>query len=97
MNLKGCLEKHLDFFYDKRYSSEHIEIRHEISKYLNINWLSVHRNIEKTKIDNEDVYRPAIDVKLELLNNELVKFFSTLTKNIAMKFWSSKRKHYFQY
>ena len=71
------------FFYDKRYSSEHIEIRHEISKYLNINWLSVHRNIEKTKIDNEDVYRPAIDVKLELLNNELVKFFSTLTKKYS--------------
>lgn len=70
-------------FYDKRYGSEHIEVKQEISKYLNINWLSVHRNIEKISIDNEEIYRPAIDIKLELLNNELVKYFSKLSKKYS--------------
>lgn len=70
-------------FYDKRYNSEYIELKNEISKYLNVNWLSVHRNIEKISIDNEEVYRPAIDIKLELLNNELVKYFSKLSKKYA--------------
>lgn len=70
---------------DMRYNHYSTSVYTAIEKLINVNWLSVHRNDEYILKDSERDNRPPIDIKVDELNDSLVKFFSSLSKKFSEK------------
>lgn len=58
-----------------------------IRRLVNMRWLSVHRaSVQVTKEDNEP-YESTVDIKLALVNDELTKYASLLSKQVTGRLW----------
>lgn len=68
---------------EMKYNHYSSSVYNAIEKLVNVNWLSVHRNDEIYNKENDN--RPPIDVKVDNLNDSLVKFFSSLSKKFSEK------------
>jgi predicted ATPase len=73
----------------QKYLKDHLRtgqfktIYSEIEKYIAVNWLSVHRNSEDMNFQDEKRNIPAIDIKINELNESLVRYFSMLAKKYS--------------
>ena len=56
------------------------ELTKTIQDLVTVNWLSVHRTPSLDRTREERSYESAVDQRLEAISNELVRFFSTLSR-----------------
>ncbi|WP_348686680.1 AAA family ATPase [uncultured Cobetia sp.] len=57
------------------------QIKLELTKLVNVSWLSVHRaSNEIYALDENEFYESTVDKKLQELSNRMVRYFSTLGK-----------------
>lgn len=70
---------------ESKYNHYQSSVYLEIEKLINVNWLSVHRNDENFIKENDGDNRPPVDIKIDKLNDSLVKFFSSLSKKFSEK------------
>lgn len=70
---------------ESRYSNHVSSVYSEIEKLVNVNWLSVHRNDDNIIKEIDSDTRPPIDIKVDRLNDSLVKFFAGLSKKFSEK------------
>lgn len=63
-------------------SKRNMDIREQLKSMVTTIWLSVHRVSEIRKVDDQK-YASSVDQKLNDLNNELVRFFSKVSKQFA--------------
>lgn len=60
-----------------------LDIQKELRSLVTISWLSVHRHTEDDRMTDEKKYSSAVDQKLDLLSNALVRYFSQLSREYA--------------
>lgn len=68
---------------DRSYRERSADIRTQLRSLAKVSWLSVYRNSEDSRHPEDRRFIPAIDQKLRDLNNNLVRYFSTLSKKFA--------------
>ena len=68
---------------EKAFRQKYLDIQKQLQTFVNVCWLSVHRYTEEERARPEKVYASAVDQKLADLNNELVKYFSQLSRKYA--------------
>lgn len=80
---------------DRVFKEHFADIRNALNEMINVSWLSVHRtNEDSERSHDERKFVPAIDQKLKDLNNNLVRYFSTLTKKYADHTLEFQRKSF---
>jgi predicted ATP-binding protein involved in virulence len=60
-----------------------LDVRRQLEEFVNVSWLSVHRQNEESQTIEERKSIPPIDQKLLSLNNALVKHFSSLSRKFS--------------
>lgn len=61
-------------------SAKSNDLVEKIKSIVTVNWLSVHRTPSVERTREERSYESAVDQRLEALSNDLVRFFSTLSR-----------------
>lgn len=56
------------------------ELTKKIQELVTVNWLSVHRTPTAERTREERSYESTVDQRLEAISNDLVRFFSTLSR-----------------
>lgn len=81
-----------------------LDIRNQLDSFVTVSWLSIHRHNEDNRQAQDRKNVPAIDQKLDSLNNSLVRYFSALArkysdniidfqkKNLTISFNSRKKR-----
>jgi|GEM_PF-1204606 len=60
-----------------------LDIRKQLDSFVTVSWLSIHRHNETNGINQDRKNVPAIDQRLESLNNSLVRYFSALARKFS--------------
>ncbi len=60
-----------------------LDIRKQLDSFVTVSWLSIHRQNETNGLNQDRKNAPAIDQKLESLNNLLVRYFSGLARKFS--------------
>lgn len=70
---------------ERFYRERFVDIQKTLRGIIDVSWLSVYRQIEEVRSPEErrPLQQSAIDLKLRALNNELVRYFSILSKKYA--------------
>jgi len=77
---------------DRMYRERFADLRENLSSLVHTSWLSVHRHSEDGRNPEERKFVPAIDQKLKDLNNSLVRYFSSLSKEYSDQTFEFQRK-----
>ncbi|MGG2020718.1 AAA family ATPase [Pseudomonas sp. S8] len=77
---------------DRMYKERFADLRETLSSVVHTSWLSVHRHTEEGRTPEERKFIPAIDQKLKDLNNNLVRYFSSLSKEYSDQTFEFQRK-----
>lgn len=77
---------------DRMYRERFADLRENLSSLVHTSWLSVHRHSEEGRNIDERKFVPAIDQKLKDLNNNLVRYFSSLAKEFSDQTFEFQRK-----
>jgi len=60
-----------------------VDVQREIESLVRVSWLSVHRHSDEFRTSEEKRHLPAVDQKLGILNNSLVRYFSQLSRKFS--------------
>ncbi|QOF82718.1 MULTISPECIES: AAA family ATPase [unclassified Pseudomonas] len=71
------------FVRDRFYREKFIYIQSQLENMIKVNWLSVHRHVESERVGEDRRPINAVDQKLALMNNQLVRYFSRLGTSFA--------------
>lgn len=77
---------------DRMYKERFADLRENLTSLVQTSWLSVHRHSEEGRNPEERKFVPAIDQKLKDLNNSLVRYFSSLSKEYSDQTFEFQRK-----
>lgn len=79
---------------DRVYRERFDDIRAHLQSFAKVSWLSVHRNSEDSRNPEDRRFIPAIDQKIKDLNNNLVRYFSSLSKKFSDRTLEFQRKSF---
>nr|WP_254607854.1 AAA family ATPase [Pseudomonas aeruginosa] len=79
---------------ERMFKERFADIRDSLNYLIKVSWLSVHRHTDENRYPEERKYIPAIDQKLRDLSNNLVRYFSTLSKKYADHTLEFQRKSF---
>lgn len=68
---------------ERYYKRKHVDIQEELRSFVSVCWLSVNRHTESIPFNEDRRNLPAIDQKLDALNNEIVRYFSMLARRYS--------------
>lgn len=71
------------FLRDRLFRNQSGFVQKILESFLTVNWLSVHRHIEIERSSEDRKNSSPVDLKLNILNNLLVRYFSQLSSEFA--------------
>lgn len=77
---------------DRMYRERFADLRENLNLLVRTSWLSVHRHSDDGRGNEDRKFVPAIDQKLKDLNNSLVRYFSSLSKEYSDQTFEFQRK-----